>query len=115
MMYDVSIDCCFIYFNGAEFDFFLITNKKQFKSACPHNQLALVSWSHPFIQMDEDAKASMGMAINLLWCRTAFIPLKIINIAQATLMEVSRRDKAKSPMSFAGVLQRVMAKGPAAA
>ena len=65
--------------------------------------------------MDEDATASMGTAINPLWCRTALIPLKVMNIARAASMGVSMRDKAKLPASLVGVLQRVMAKGPVAA
>ncbi len=80
-------------------NFFLVT-KKQFKSARPAYRPA------PSVE---------GNGKNPLWCRTALISFKIMNIARAASMGGSRRGKARSPVSFAGVLQRVMAKGPAAA
>ena len=88
---------------------FLVT-KKQFKSACPPNRPHLFH-GHPFLRMDEDATASMGTAINLLWCRTVLISLQVMNILQAALMGVSRRGKARLPIvlwvSSKGWLQRV--------
>ena len=87
--------------------------KKQFKS-----RAQLIDQhrfhGHPFLRMDEDATASMGMAINPLWCRTALILLKVMNIAQAASMGVLKRGNARSP-EFPGVLRRVTAKGPAVA
>jgi hypothetical protein len=64
--------------------------------------------------MVEDATAIMERAINLLWCRIALISLKIMNILQDTSMEALRRGTARLPVSYACILQRVMAKDHAA-
>ncbi len=60
-----------------------------------------------------DGSAPMGTAKNPLWCRIAIISFKVMNITQGALIGVPRRGNARSPVSFAGVLQRVMAYGPA--
>jgi hypothetical protein len=55
------------------------------------------------------------IAINLVWCRTVLISLKVMKSVQIALKGVSRRGRVRLPVSFAGVLHRVVAMGPAAA
>ena len=93
-------------------DFFLIT-KKQFKFARLPNRPAL-GYGRPSLNINGDATGTMDTVINPLWCRTALILLKVMNIARAASMGVLKRGNARSP-EFPGVLRRVTAKGPAVA
>jgi hypothetical protein len=65
--------------------------------------------------MDKHATALTGTEINPLGCRNALISFEVMNLAQYALMGGLRRGKARLPVSFGGVLQRVMAYGPAIA
>jgi hypothetical protein len=115
MMYDFSIDCCSIYLNGAVFDYF--SHHKETNSNPHALQISRHHFhGHPFLRMDEYITATMGTAINLLRYSTMLISLKVIKIVQISSKGVSRRGSAKLLVSFVvGVLQRVMALGPAAA
>jgi hypothetical protein len=55
------------------------------------------------------------LAINLMWCRTVLISLKVMKIAQIPSKGVLRRGRVRLPVSFAGVLHRVMVMGPVVA
>ncbi len=46
------------------------------------------------------------IAINPMWCRTVLISLKVMKIVQIASKEVSRSGRARSPVTFAGVLHR---------
>ena len=93
--------------------FFLIT-KKQFKSARPPNHPASVSWSSP-APIEEDATMMIEKSINSLRCGGVIIAWKVMQIAQIASLGVLWRGRLGSPVSFVGVLLRVMAIFPAAA
>jgi hypothetical protein len=94
-------------------NFFLVT-KKQFESARPPNNPASVSWSFP-AQIKEDATMTIEKLINLLQCGGVLISWKVMQIAQIPSLGVLWRGRLGSPVSFVGVLQRVMAIFPAMA
>ena len=94
-------------------NFFLVT-KKQFESVRPPNHPASVSWSSP-APIEEDAMTTIEKSINSLQCGGVLISWKVMQIAQIASLGVLWRGRLRSPMSFVGVLQRVMAICPAAA
>ena len=93
---------------------FFLGTKKQFESARQPNHPASVSWSSP-APIEEDATMMIEKSINSLRCGGVIIAWKVMQIAQIASLGVLWRGRLGSPVSFVGVIQRVMAICPAAA